>query len=149
MTAFKDIVFKLVVINELMYKKEELPEFELKTVEDLIGKKLYVDANWVLPEDGFYGMIPEVKAYFEDYDIPAELLASLDRLTWEAGEDLQGEVAPNWDGEDALFDLTAASAEDLALLPNLKSIKALHNHEDESVVAAFKEKGVELTHPYA
>src|SRR5688572_21723050 len=106
MPQFQDLVFKLVVINHLMYRDETLPRFDLKEVERATGKALYVQGNWVLPEDGFYGMIPEVKAHFEAYEIPAELLASITSLHWEGGEELQGQVAPNWDGEDSLFDLT-------------------------------------------
>jgi len=145
---FGDLTLKLAVLNELMYVQRKLPAFELKVVEDLVGKKLYLDGNWVLPEGGFHGMIPEVRAYFEKYVIPPELLAGITTLHWEGGDEIQGKLAPNWDGEDSLFDLTADSAEDLHLLPSLERVVALHDEEDETIAQAFEENGVELVHPY-
>lgn len=145
MAQFTDIVLKLVVIEELMYRRKALPRFELAEVERLTGKKLYVNANYVMPKDDPYGMMPEVRAYFEAYEIPEALLATIESLRWEGGDQIQCEVAPNWDGEDALFDLTAASAEDLHLLPNLKHVTALHTKD---AVAAFAAKGIPLKDPY-
>jgi hypothetical protein len=117
MTVFRDFNFKLLVVEKLMYWDETLsPAFSLEQhmrargVEDLAA---YVEENELE-----YTVLDEARAYFEDLDIPAELLATVDELTFDGGHQVFMECAPVWDGEDDLFDVR--SLDDLDLLPNLK-----------------------------
>ncbi|MEV7507107.1 hypothetical protein AB0O57_03990 [Streptomyces sp. NPDC091201] len=117
MTGFRDFNFKLLVVEKLMYWDETLkPAFDLRAhmrargVQDLDA---YVAANGLE-----YTVLPEARAHFEELEIPAELLATVDELTFDGGHQVFQECAPVWDGEDDLFDLH--SLEDLRLLPNLK-----------------------------
>lgn len=117
MTAFRDFNFKLLVVEKLMYWDETLtPAFSIEEhmrthgVEDL-------DAH-IQENDLEYTVLDEARAYFEALEIPAELLATVDELTFDGGHQVFMECAPVWDGEDDLFDLH--SLDDLALLPNLK-----------------------------
>ncbi|GGT31860.1 hypothetical protein GCM10010271_39860 [Streptomyces kurssanovii] len=117
MTVFRDFNFKLLVVEKLMYWDETLtPAFSLEQhmrergVEDLAA---YVEENELE-----YTVLDEARAYFEDLDIPAELLATVDELTFDGGHQVFMECAPVWDGEDDLFDVRRL--DDLDLLPNLK-----------------------------
>ncbi|MET9957336.1 hypothetical protein ABZ135_38070 [Streptomyces sp. NPDC006339] len=117
MTVFRDFNFKLLVVEKLMYWDETLsPAFSLREhmrargVEDL-------DA-YVAEHKLEYTVLDEARTYFEQLEIPNELLATVDELTFDGGHQVFMECAPVWDGEDALFDLTRL--DDLELLPNLK-----------------------------
>ncbi|ALC25126.1 DUF6892 domain-containing protein [Streptomyces pristinaespiralis] len=117
MTAFRDFNFKLLVVEQLMYWDKTLtPEFSLREhmrargVEDL-------DA-YVEEKELEYTVLDEARAYFEALEIPAELLATVEELTFDGGHQAFMECAPVWDGEDDLFDVR--SLDDLDLLPNLK-----------------------------
>ncbi len=117
MTAFRDFNFKLLVVEKLMYWDETLtPAFSLREhmrargVQDLDA---YVRDNALE-----YTVLDEPRAYFSQLEIPEELLASVDELTFDGGHQVFMECAPVWDGEDDLFDLR--SLDDLDLLPNLK-----------------------------
>ncbi|WP_326771030.1 hypothetical protein OG978_46345 (plasmid) [Streptomyces sp. NBC_01591] len=117
MTVFRDFNFKLLVVEKLMYWDETLtPAFSIEEhmrargVEDL---ETYVEENELE-----YTVLDEARAYFEALEIPAELLATVDELTFDGGHQVFIECAPVWDGEDDLFDLH--SLDDLDLLPNLK-----------------------------
>ncbi len=70
----------------------------------------------------YNSFMPEIKAWFEAYPITADQVADLEMLRF--GETLITlDVAPNWDGEDALFDISAETTTDVHLLPNLRSIE--------------------------
>ncbi|MGW0781931.1 DUF6892 domain-containing protein [Streptomyces sp. NPDC002913] len=117
MTAFRDFNFKLLVVEQLMYGDETLtPAFSMaehmraRGVEDLLGH---------VEEKGLeFTVLDEARAYFEQLEIPAELLATVEELTFDGGNQVFMECAPVWDGEDDLFDVR--SLDDLELLPNLK-----------------------------
>lgn len=117
MSAFRDFNFKLLVVEKLMYWDGTLlPAFSLREhmrargVEDL---DRYVQDNALE-----YTVLDEARAYFEELEIPAELLATVEELTFDGGHQVFMECAPVWDGEDDLFDLH--SLDDLHLLPNLR-----------------------------
>lgn len=114
---FRDFNFKLLVIEQLMYWDQTLsPAFSLREhmrargIDDLDA---YVEANRLE-----YTILPEARAYFQELKIPADLLASVEELTFDGGHQVFMECAPVWDGEDDLFDVR--SLDDLDLLPNLK-----------------------------
>jgi hypothetical protein len=118
MRDFRDFNFKLLVVEKLMYGDGTLtPVFDLRDhmrargIEDL-------DA-YVEERELEYTVLDEARAYFEELDIPAELLATVEELLFDGGNQVFMECAPVWDGEDDLFDVR--SLEDLDLLPNLKT----------------------------
>ncbi|MGW7456005.1 DUF6892 domain-containing protein [Streptomyces sp. NPDC054787] len=117
MTTFRDFNFKLLVVEKLMYWDETLaPAFSLEQhmrargIEDLDA---YVKENELE-----YTILDEARAYFEELEIPPELLATVEELTFDGGHQVFMECAPVWDGEDDLFDV--GCLDDLELLPNLK-----------------------------
>ncbi|MER6402765.1 hypothetical protein ABT269_04335 [Streptomyces viridosporus] len=119
MATFRDFYFKLVVVEKLMYRDKALtPAFSLEQhmrergVEDLDD---YVEENELE-----FTILDEARAYFEALEIPEELLATVEELTFDGGLRVYIECAPVWDGEDDLFDVR--SLDDLDLLPNLKLV---------------------------
>jgi hypothetical protein len=65
-------------------------------------------------------VVPKARACFEALEIGDELLAAVDRLDADGGNDVYGECCPLWGGENDLFDVH--SLHDLDLLPNLKLV---------------------------
>ncbi|MFJ3666777.1 DUF6892 domain-containing protein [Streptomyces sp. NPDC090106] len=117
MTAFRDFNFKLLVVDRLMYGDRTLaPAFDMaehmraRGVEDLSA---YIEDNGLE-----HTVLDEARAHFEELEIPAELLATVEELLFDGGNRVFLECAPIWDGEDDLFDVRAL--DDLDLVPNLK-----------------------------
>jgi hypothetical protein len=134
-TKFKDFNFKLAVIQVLMYDKELLkPKFDLYDFVDNY-KERKIDTE----QEG-YEIIPEVKKYFEELEIPADLISLVDKLYQDGGDEIYMQLSPFWGGEDERFNIT--STDDLKLLPNLKQVTLLYD-DDEKMVNEFAEKGIE------
>jgi hypothetical protein len=132
---FKDLNFKLAVIQVLMYEKELLhPKFDLNSFVE--G---YSERNINTEKEG-YEIIPEVKKYFEELEIPAELLSEVDYIYQDGGNEIYLQIIPFWSGEDDVFNIT--SSDDLVFLPNLKKI-TLFFDDAQKMVAEFKAKGIE------
>ena len=142
MTQFSNLTFKLAVINELMYVQEGLPPFTFHTVEAATGRPLYTDGIWHAPNDDYFGMLPEVREYFEKMTLTRSQLALVTTIRWDAGSKIQHDVAPNWDGEDDIFDFDEGVLKDLPLVPNLESVDALHDPENSELVEGFRERGI-------
>ena len=120
MARFTDFNFKLLVIEQLMYVDRTLtPEFSF--FEYLKGKGIsegpweYAHARGLA-----YKVVPEVREHFEALEISDELLAGVEELCVDGGNQVYQECAPIWDGEDDLFDV--GSLDDLALVPNLRRV---------------------------
>jgi hypothetical protein len=141
---FKDLAFKLAVVNHLMYERKLLgdplrAEAYLEKVRGLKEGEAYD----VIEEEG-YEIIPEIKQYFEELEITEEMVQDIRKLESDGGDEIYLEIIPFWDGEDDVFDVK--SAEDVDLLPNLKSAVLLFDFPGDELIAAFKAKGVELEH---
>lgn len=141
---FSQFMFKLMVMNELMYRRKSIPPFNLADLEAQLGRKLYERGSWQMTDADYNSFMPEIKAWFEAYPITADQVADLEMLRFGETQ-IALDVAPNWDGEDALFDITAQTATDVHLLPNLRSIVATYDRAHRDVIeAAFAKHGVTL-----
>ncbi|MFJ6521101.1 hypothetical protein ACVW0K_004018 [Streptomyces filamentosus] len=119
MTRFHDFNLKLLVIEELMYSAGTLlPVYDLG--EALAARGIGDPASYALENDLVGEVLPEPREYFEALEIPAELLATVEELCFDAGADVFRHCAPAWDGEDDLFDVR--SLDDLDLLPGLREV---------------------------
>ncbi|MFF3554259.1 DUF6892 domain-containing protein [Streptomyces tsukubensis] len=129
MAEFHDFNFKLVVVDELMYRRKTLtPAFDLD--ERMLARGIDIPAVYVLENELDEDVLDESRAYFEALEISEELLAGVDSLCFDAGLEIYRHCAPAWDGEDGLFDVR--SLDDLALLPGLKRVVAV----DDGTLAA-------------
>jgi Leucine-rich repeat (LRR) protein len=116
--VFTDFGFKLMVIQSLMYEKELLlPKFDVhEFVENYTTRKIDIE------EEG-YDMIPEVKAYFEQLEIPIVLLDEVEELNADGGDDIYAQISPLWGGEDDYY--LVYSAKDAKQFENLKKVSSL------------------------
>ncbi|WP_324028215.1 hypothetical protein QSV08_09870 [Maribacter sp. BPC-D8] len=144
--AFKDLHLKYLVIEELMYNQELLkPKFDIQHFAQEYAKR-EIDI-----EDEGYEVIPEVKKYFKNLDIPIELLAEVHTLYQDSGlgggSEFMYNLQPFWDPGcgDEVFKLTNKAIEDFALLPNLKKIIGLENsNPSKKMMEALEHKKVLL-----
>jgi len=126
--VFKDLHFKYLVIEELMYKQKILkPLFDVREFAAEYSKR-EIDI-----EDEGYDVIPEVKKYFKNLDIPMELLENVTSLYQDSGisggSEFIYQLQPFWDpgAGDEVFKVSAKMINDLDFLPNLKTIIGLEN----------------------
>ena len=131
---FKDVNFKLCALQILMYEKNLLkPKLDVwEFVENYKARKINVD------EEG-YGIIPEVLDYFKNFPINAELLAEIDEIYQDGGNEIYMQITPFWDGEDDEFNIT--STEDAALFPNLKKMTIFYDKSDR-ILQELRFKGI-------
>jgi len=130
---FKDFNFKLLIIEELMYRKKLIqPAFDVYNFVKLYDKrKIDIDE-----ED--YDPIPEVIAYFKDLDIEQSLAAEVTELYQDGGNEVYMQIGPLWDGEDEIYDI--ASFEDVAHFRNLKKMTLFNS--DPKVYEELRAKGI-------
>lgn len=137
---FKELNFKLAIINELMYVQEVL-EPKLDVYEFIAKQRNLSDSEAydVIETEG-YEIIPEVLKYFKNLKITSEMVTNIKELHMDGGDEIYGQIIPFWDGEDDIFSVN--SVVDTKLLPNLKSISLLYS-ENDSLLEEFQEKGIE------
>lgn len=128
---FTDTNFKLAVVQELMYNQGLLPKFDLSQ---------YAAEQGFTYDGGSVGAVPEALAYFEALEVPVELAEKVTEIEMDGGNDIYLEIAPNWDGEDDLFDVDEFA--DLRHFPNLKSMTLLYTGDDEAL-AMLRTRGIE------
>jgi hypothetical protein len=142
--TFKDFNFKLVLIDVLMYEQALLtPAFDLGA--RMRERGIDIPAVYVLENDIDDEVLDESRTFFEELEIGDELLAEVETLCFDAGQEIYRHCAPAWGGEDDLFDIR--SLDDLALLPNLKRVTAV---DDGTLVAPgkweiFAARGIEAS----
>ena len=112
--AFKNFNFKIAVMNELMYEKALLqPKFDVFEYCEERGIDPYAD----------FGALPQAKKWFKDYPVPADLAEQVSELYLDGGNEIYLQIAPDWDGEDDLFDIKNIDAAELTPFINLKKIE--------------------------
>ncbi|MDX3659134.1 hypothetical protein PV646_17650 [Streptomyces sp. ID05-26A] len=128
---FADANFKLAVVQELMYNQALLPRFDLRE---------YAAEQGFTYDDGSFAAVPEALAYFEALEVPAALAERITEIEMDGGNEIYLEIAPNWDGEDGLFDV--AEFADVRHFPNLKSMTLLYTG-DEEALEFLRARGIE------
>lgn len=127
---FKDINFKLAVINEIADKIA--PNFSARDFA-----KNYTKRTINIEEEG-YDIIPEILEYFKNLEITSTDVADIEEICQDPF--IYNEIYPFWDGECDTFNIQ--NFEDVDLLPNLKSMTLFYD-EDESILEALQAKGIE------
>lgn len=135
---FSDLNFKLLVIQELMYVQGKLlPKFE---VEEFVRQ--YTDREIQIHKEG-YEVIPEVLAYFRELPISSALLAQVEKLGFDGGNEIYHQVFPYWDGECETFDVK--SPEDINLVPNLRCLSSMPAEFVSRYGAELSKKSVKVS----
>lgn len=143
---FRDFGLKLLVIEELMYRRKILtPVFDIHEFA-----KEYEKREIDIESDG-YEIIPEAKTYFQNIAIPDNLLYQVETLHQSSGIDggsrFIDHLFPFWDpgAGDEVIKITNKAIDDLALLPNLKRLSGLENSKPgPKLLKALKDRGVQL-----
>lgn len=134
--AFIDFNFKLLVLQELMYRQRVLtPKLDVHEFA-----KRHRAREIDVGKEG-YAVIPEIRAFFERYPVPASLLHGIASLEQDGGHDIYLQICPFWEGEDDTFDVR--SADDAALLPDLKKVR-LFGAPSRELLAQFRARGIEV-----
>lgn len=124
---FQDFNFKLLVIDELMYKQQILkPKFDLYEFA-----KWYKKRRINIEEEG-YAEIAEVTTFFQQLPITKAQAEQVEKLYQDAGNEIYGEIQRFWTGEDAQYDII--NLEDALKFPNLKKLtifKAIEQEEQQ------------------
>jgi hypothetical protein len=133
---FKDLNFKLAVIEQLMYRKKLIqPAFDVHAYLKETKKKFN-------PKMKAFTPVPGTRKIFRDLEIPQELLDQLDVID-QNYHTVYHHIIPYWDGEGDEFNITSTA--DLKLVPNLKKIVLLYD-QGEKMAAEFRAKGIEASY---
>jgi hypothetical protein len=134
---FTDLNFKLAVIDALMYQQQVIePKFSLEEFTRWFeGRPISLDQDAGRP-------IPEVIEYFTRLEIDRTTAERVNELVIDAGNEIYGQIAPHWDGEDDTFDIE--SWEDVALLPHLERITFISLTPDQAALRALRDRGIEV-----
>ena len=140
---FKNLNFKLAVMNVLMYDKGLLePKFDIWEFADEYSRRR------IDPEtEGYDQMIPEAANWVRRYPIPARLASEITRIDMDGGDEINCQLAPNWDGEDELFNIQAITPEELSQFPRLQRA-SIFTTQDRSVVPVFRQCGITVVSAY-
>lgn len=140
---FKNLNFKLAVINVLMYEKSLLePRFDIwEFAGEYARRKINPEA------EGYDRMVPEAAGWFQRYPIPARLAPEVTGFDMDGGDEINCQLAPNWDGEDGLFDINAVEEAELRQFPNL-SRASIFTANERAVVPVFRKCGIEVVSAY-
>ena len=137
--AFKNLNFKLVIVEELMYNQHLIePVFDVYDfAKDYARREIDIDS------DG-YEIIPEVQKWFKDLPVDAALAEKVETLYLDGGNQIYGQICPFWDGEDGMYDIKTITPEELAQFPNLKTIETQGIDLSPKVRKLLKEYGIEV-----
>ncbi len=137
--VFKNLNFKLAVVQELMYVQEVLkPKFDIyEFCQDYTKREIN-------PDDYYAEMIPEAKKWFKDLPIPRELVDKVTELYFDGGNEIYAQLIPQWDGEDDIFYIKSITDEELSQLPNLKNITGSAIMMSERMKKYSRSKGISV-----
>ena len=140
---FYNFNFKLAIMQVLMYEKGLLePKF------DIFDFAYAYKGREIDPEyEGYDDVIPEAAEWFWNYPIPARLAQEVTEINMDGGDDINCQLAPQWDGEDDLFSLNGLEEAEVRQFPNLKRASIFTSNERD-VVPVLRKCGVEAVNAY-
>lgn len=140
---FKNLNFKLAVMNVLMYEKNLIkPKFNIwEFASEYTQRKIDPET------EGYDKLIPEAADWFMRYPIPARLASEITEINMDGGDEINCQLAPNWDGEDSLFDIDAIDENELRQFPKLKQVSIFTTNE-YNVVSIFRKLGIKVVSAY-
>ncbi len=135
---FNGFIFKLAIIQELMYNQEILtPKFDLYEFAEW-----YKEREIDIEKEG-YEFIPEVVQYFTDLPIKSNYAHLITEIYQDGGDEIYSQLIPFWTGEEDDFNIQ--SAEDAIHFPNLKKV-TLFYEDTPKVINEFIEMKIEANY---
>lgn len=137
---FDNFMFKLAVINELMYEHKLIPTFD---IYELLKKE------GVNPEDEFryHGPLLLALRYFKELAISTEIAQSLSSMSLDAGGELYAQIDLEWNGENSQFDITEISEQELSAFANLKQVEVVSLASDKAT-RMLRKQGIQVINMY-
>ena len=134
---FSNLNFKLAVLQVLIYDLEILkPYFDVHQFADWYkGKEIDTDS---------LDPIPQVLSYFRKLPIPVSLAKEVREIYMDGGNDIYMNIAPQWEGEDSIFDIDELTLTDIKQFPNLSKVTIMCSNIDK-MKELFLQVGVECT----
>ena len=134
--TFKNFNFKLAVVQELMYSMEILkPYFDIYDYLEFKKSR----ANTETEKN-----IRAAVDFFKKIPVPQRLANELTEISMDGGNEIYGNIAPLWDGEDERFDVDEISPEEIRCFPNLRKM-VLMTSNIEKISELCKEFDIEAT----
>ena len=121
--VFDNFNFKLAVIQELMYEQEVL-----KPYFDIYDYATFKKAKWNL-ETG--KNVRGAVNFFKELPIPVSMAEKVEKILMDGGNNIYGNIAPFWDGEDERFYIDKLSESELKQFPNLKKMRVMTSNIDK------------------
>ena len=132
---FTNMNFKLAVIQELMYRHEILkPYFDIYDYMKFKKSRAKIET-----EKNIRAAID----FFKALPIPKSLAQLVTQITMDGGDEIYGNIAPLWDGEDGRFDVNCISPYELRQFPNLKRIQLMTSNA-AMLYSQLEELGIEV-----
>lgn len=116
---FDTFNFKLVIIDELMYKQEVL-----KPYFDIYDYMAFKKAHWNLETSS---NVRAAISYFKQLPIPVSLADHVTDINMDGSDEIYMNIAPEWDGRDDRFDFYKLTEKELKQFKNLKRMLVFGN----------------------
>ena len=134
--SFKNINFKLAIIQVLMYDLEVLkPIFNIFDFAEE-ASELNIDTESM-------EIIQPALEYMMNLPIPKKYAEQVQEIYMDGGNEIYMNLIPQWDGEDDSFDLNEMSLKELQQFPNLKQATIISSNF-EHVKETFDMQGVQV-----
>ena len=131
---FDNFNFKLAVIQELMYNRQLLkPCFDIYDYLEYKKSKASPDTE---------KNIKAAMTFFAELPIPASMAGEVTEIVMDGGNEIYGNIAPLWDGEDGRFDLNNLTLRELQQFTHLKRATIMSSQFDK-VKKIFEKAGIE------
>ena len=137
--VFKNLNFKLAVVQHLMYDKGLLePRFDAyEFAAEYTRRKIDIDSEGYEP-------IPEILRWFEKLPVPARLAEYVTELEMDGGDEIYTQICPFWDGEDNRFSVDSIAESELKQFPKLKRV-TLMSSCPQLIIPLFERLNIEVT----
>ena len=136
--VFKNLNFKLAVVQHLMYEKGLLePKLDAhEFANEYSRRKIDIDSEGYEP-------IPEILRWFEKLPVPARLAEYVTELEMDGGDEIYTQICPFWDGEDDSFSVDSIDENELKQFPKLKRV-TLMSSCPERVTPLLEKQGIKV-----
>ena len=121
--VFDSFNFKLAVIQQLMYELEIL-----KPYFDIYDYKKFKKAKWNLDTDK---NVRGAVNFFKELMIPQSMAEKVEEIYMDGGNDIYGNIAPLWDGEDERFYLDSLSEKEVKQFTKLRKMTIMTSNLDK------------------
>ena len=134
--SFKNINFKLAIIQVLMYDLEVLkPVFNIFDFAEEVSE-LNIDTESM-------EIIQPALDYMINLPLPKKYAEQVQEIDMDGGNEIYMNLIPQWDGEDETFDLNEVGVEELRQFPNLEEATIMSSNF-EQIKAVFDEAGIDV-----